>query len=438
MKINLIATILVLFVHNAKAQNITGRYEGAVSREGSIQLVSFDFFVDKGNQKGTYEIPENGSFDVPVDKITWKNDTLNIQFYFGNFFCFFDSLKTQITGVSEKWNPKIKLHLKKSLKADRPYLKEEITFINDSISLAGMLYHPTQPNNQASKYIILVHGSGAQDRSSPYYITLGYALSQQGFGVLLYDKRGTGKSTGNFSNASMQALASDASAAMKYLRSRKDLKIDEIGYLGTSQGGWISPIAATNDEKCDFVILNVGPAVSVFEQDLHRVEYSMKDDGWERPEIDAALAYTKLFFTYAETNKNRDWKKLEKMMAQTKSREWADYLNFPEDKNDFKWWRLNNFNPEQTLSKIPCKTLAIFGEYDPLVPPAENEVKMHEYLTKAGIPFEIVVIKGATHDMRTYQGLNGDNWDWPHVYWQWRVQPEDFIASISEFLSGEN
>ncbi|MGE0567008.1 MAG: alpha/beta hydrolase family protein [Bacteroidia bacterium] len=434
MKTSLFTLFLTFFALCTYAQKLTGRYEGAVSRDGSIQLVNFDFFVDGKIQKGTYEIPENGSFDVPIDEILFKNDTLCLRFYFGNFFCFYDTLKTQITGISEKWDPKIRLHVKKSSEVNKPYRKEEITFTNNNVSLSGMLYHPVQSNNTNTKYVILVHGSGAQNRFSPYYISLGYALSKRGFGVLLYDKRGTGKSTGDYLTASMQDLAGDANAAMKYLRNRNDLKIDEVGYLGTSQGGWVASIAANNTEKCDFLILNVGPAVSVFDQDMHRVEYSMKNDGWEQTSIDSALAYTKLYFIYAQSNKNTDWKKLENMIEQTQSKPWAEYLNFPENKDDFTWWRLNNFDPKNTLTKIPCRTLAIFGENDVLVPPIENKTKMEEYLTMAGVNFDIVVIEGATHDMRTYHGLNGNNWNWPQVYWQWRIQPTSYIESITEFL----
>ncbi len=63
-------------------QNITGRYEGAVTRMGSVQLVNLDFYTDNGVQKATYEIPETGYYDVPVNDIHYSGDTLNIKFYY--------------------------------------------------------------------------------------------------------------------------------------------------------------------------------------------------------------------------------------------------------------------------------------------------------------------------------------------------------------------
>lgn len=424
----------ILIVNSIYSQNLNGRFEGAVTRDGSIQLVNFDFYNEKGVQKGTYEIPENGSFDVPIDVIRMVNDTLNIQFYFGNFFCFVSEDKKEITGISEKWNPKLRLHVKKTQLKKKPYTQRNILFNNGNIQLSGMLYKPKNVIRDTEKYIILVHGSGAQDRFSPYYISLAHTLSLNGFGVLLYDKRGTGKSSGNFETASMEDLANDAVAAYDYIKILNSKNETEIGFLGTSQGGWIAPLAANKVGDCDFLILNVGPAVSVFEQDMNRVEYSMKADGWNQSDIDLALTYTKLYFQFVIDKKNKTWSKLKKLSSEVRNKKWVEYINIPENKDDFNWWRTNNYDPKLTLKNLNCRTLSLFGEYDPLVPPKENVKLMTEYLTTSGIQFDIKVIPEALHDMKTFQGLNGDNWDWPFVYWKWRVEPEEYMLSIIEFL----
>jgi len=435
MKIFGLCVCFFSMLNSVYGQNLNGRFEGAVTRDGSVQLVNFDFYSEQGIKKGTYEIPENGSFDVPIDKIEIINDTINIKFYFGNFFCFLNENKNSLTGISEKWNPKIRLHVKKTPAREKPYIKETITFNNDDVKLSGMLYHPRNIIKNPVNYVILVHGSGAQDRFSPYYISLGYSLAKNGFGVLLYDKRGTGLSSGNFETSSMEELADDAVAALNYLKNRKDIKKAEIGFLGTSQGGWVSSIAANKSRKCDFLILNVGPAVSVFEQDINRVEYSMKSDGWDQSSIDSAIVYTKLYFKYVRDNSPDTWKALYKYSNDIKNKEWVEYVNIPENKDDFEWWRNNNYDPETTMKNLNCRTLCLFGEYDPLVPPEINEELMNKYLTLAGVDFYIRVIPGTLHDMRTYQGLNGDNWNWPHAYWEWRAQPHSFLNNIIQFLN---
>ncbi len=99
-----------------------------------------------------------------------------------------------------------------------------------------MIYKPRHKKTGKIKYVILIPGSGEQTRYSPYYISFGYLLAKNGFGVLLYDKRGTGSSGGSWLTASLNDLADDAVAGLNYLESRKDLNISEIGFLGTSQG----------------------------------------------------------------------------------------------------------------------------------------------------------------------------------------------------------
>ena len=46
-----------MMIGSLQAQTLNGRYEGAVSRDGSIQLLNFELYTEEGIQKGTYEIP---------------------------------------------------------------------------------------------------------------------------------------------------------------------------------------------------------------------------------------------------------------------------------------------------------------------------------------------------------------------------------------------
>jgi len=430
LKSKMIISFLCL-VQFSFAQIPQGRYEGALTRDGSVQLISLDFI----GTTATYDIPELGMYDVKSEKTFWNKDTLNVSIYYGYFYCFVDESANEISGISQKWDPKIRIHLKRSGAQEKKFTEEEISFTNSSISFSGLIFRPKNIIAPIP-YVILIHGSDYQDRNTPYYHSLGYTLASNGIGVLLYDKRGCGKSTGNWEYSTFNELADDAIAALKFLKNRKDLNISKVGFLGTSQGGWISTIAANKTTDCSFVILNVGPSVSLFEQDIHRVQYGMTEDGWEKTIVDSAVTYTKLYFKYAETNKDKDWKALEKYFNAIKSKEWAEYVNIPNGQNDedIIWWRKNAFDPANYLSNIKCPVLSIFGEKDILVPPKENEAKMDSLLLKSGVPYKIVTIKGCAHDMLTYQGLNGANWDWPVVYWQWRRQPAEFIHTITEWL----
>jgi pimeloyl-ACP methyl ester carboxylesterase len=321
------------------------------------------------------------------------------------------------------------------LAKEKSFSEEEVKFVNADVSLAGVLFKPKE-SEKPIPYVILVHRSGWEDRNTPWYHSLACSLASKGVGVLLYDKRGTGKSTGNFSSANFNVLADDAVSTFNYIKERKDLNYTKIGFLGASQGGWITPLAANKVSNCGFAILIVGPAVSVYEQDINRVQYTLTDEGYSKKSIDSALHYSGLFFKYIQTNNTKDWVTLKTYALKIKDKKWIDYLDIPQSKTgeDILWWRNNRYDPKDALDKIRCPVLSIFGEKDVLVPPAENKNKMETYLKNAGVDYKIVTIKDCGHDMITKGELNGADRDWPYTYWQWQKQPQEFFNSIFEFI----
>ncbi|MDR6462613.1 alpha/beta fold hydrolase [Chryseobacterium sediminis] len=329
----------------------------------------------------------------------------------------------------------MKIHLKKTGTQERNFTEEEIKFANGDIHLSGVLFKPRN-SEKSIPYVVLVHRSGWEDRETAWYHSLAYILASKGIGVLLYDKRGTGKSTGNFSLADFNDLSDDVASAYNYLKTRNDLNYSKVGFLGTSQGGWLVPMAANKVSDPGFAILVVGPAVSLYEQDINRVQYTLTDEGYSKESINSALDYSRLFFKYIESNKAKDWAALQKKASEIKGEKWIDYLDIPQSQTgeDVLWWRKNKYNPQEALSNIKCPVLSILGEKDVLVPPAENINKMETYLTKAGVKHKIVTIKDCSHDMITVNKTNTVEESWPQKYWQWQKQPDEFVNSIFEFI----
>jgi pimeloyl-ACP methyl ester carboxylesterase len=425
-------TILLLIIAQiAYSQTPQGHYEGALTRNGSVQLISLDF----NNNKTTYDIPEIGYMDVAPEKISQNKDTLNVKIFYGDFYCFLNPKTGDLTGVSKNIKPEMRIHLKKTQATEKSFTEEEIKFSNAGISLSGVLYKPKK-SDKSVPYVILVHRSGWEDRDTPWYHSLAYILASKGIGVLLYDKRGTGKSTGNFSLADFNDFAEDAASAFNYLKARNDLNYAKIGFLGASQGGWVVPLAANKVSDCGFAVLIVGPAVSLYEQDINRVQYTLTEEGYSKESVNSALHYSGLFFKYIQTNTPKDWEAVKKYASEIKGEKWIDQLDIPQSQtgDDVLWWRKNKYDPKEALSTIKCPVLSILGEKDVLVPPAENKNKMETYLTKAGVKHQIITIKDCGHDMITQGKMNGAEENWPHTYWQWQKQPEEFVNSIFEFI----
>ncbi|MGO4708923.1 alpha/beta hydrolase family protein [Chryseobacterium sp. 2TAF14] len=394
-------------------------------------MINFDFT----NDKTTYDIPEIGYMDVIPERISKSKDTLNVKIFYGDFYCMLNPETGEITGVSKDVKPEMRIHLKKTGIKEKSFTEEQIRFTNNDISLSGLLFKPKK-TDQPVAYVVLVHRSGWEDRETPWYHSLAYILASRGIGVLLYDKRGTGKSTGNFSQADFNDLSDDAASAFNYLKTRNDLNYSKIGFLGASQGGWLVPMAANKVSDPGFAILVVGPAVSLYEQDINRVQYTLTDEGYSKESINSALDYSRFFFKYIESNKVKDWAALQKKASEIKGEKWIDYLDIPQSQTgeDVLWWRKNKYDPKEALSTIKCPVLSILGEKDVLVPPAENINKMKTYLTKAGVKYKIVTIKDCSHDMITVSKMNVGEENWPQKYWHWQKQPEEFVDSITEFI----
>lgn len=116
--------------------------------------------------------------------------------------------------------------------------------------------------------IVFGHGSGRTTKEEAMVVKA--RMTQAGFAVLRYDKRGVGQSTGTYSGVGIAngeqvlgELADDMAAGVAFLRTRPEIDTNRIGLMGISQAGWIMPLAAERAPGVRFMILIVGPTVPV-------------------------------------------------------------------------------------------------------------------------------------------------------------------------------
>ncbi|CAN5373882.1 hypothetical protein BH20ACI2_BH20ACI2_13780 [soil metagenome] len=98
------------------------------------------------------------------------------------------------------------------------YKTEKLFFTNkDNIKLGGTLFIPAKNTGKA---IVLVRGSGGQDRNGYASIIrlLADFFARNGVAVLTYDKQGVGESQGDWTSESFSKLADDALAGVEYLK----------------------------------------------------------------------------------------------------------------------------------------------------------------------------------------------------------------------------
>ncbi|MEM9940368.1 MAG: CocE/NonD family hydrolase [Planctomycetota bacterium] len=173
-------------------------------------------------------------------------------------------LKRQLTEYSSKnvWKNR-----PQRPKGPFPYDAQDVVFENKKaeVKLAGTLTIPKSDGKVPA--VILISGSGPQDRDEtlmehkPFLVLADY-LSRRGIAVLRYDDRGTNQSTGKFSTANTQDLATDAAAAIDFLKSNDRIDATKIGLAGHSEGGLIAPIVATDRDDVAFTVLMAGTGIT--------------------------------------------------------------------------------------------------------------------------------------------------------------------------------
>lgn len=138
---------------------------------------------------------------------------------------------------------------------DSDCTSEEVAFNNKDLVLNGTL---TLPNGDGPfQAIVMVWGPGPQDRSGyGIFADMAAVFAKEGTAVLRFDKRGIGKSKGNFSRYTSADIIKDVSFAVDFLAAHKKIEPKKIAVLGHSEGGYYAAsVAATNPNISACIIM---------------------------------------------------------------------------------------------------------------------------------------------------------------------------------------
>ena len=283
-----------------------------------------------------------------------------------------------------------------------PYVTEMVEFESaDGTRLAGTLF---VPNGGAMRRpgVVLVHGSGPQDRHGYASIigSLADAFAREGIVVLAYDKRGVGASGGDWASASFTTLAADASAGMRKLKARPDVDPTRVGLAGSSQAGWVVAKAIEAGAEPDFTVLigAAGSALTVEEQNLYNTSTRMHCARIPADQVGDALEQQRLFYAA-----RRDPKQAQALKVGTRALagkgEIQDWL-FPgavdrEARNE--WFNVLelDFDPLPVWANYDGQAYFLFGELDDSTPTAVAVQRMGDLPNSERR--EIVTLPGTQH-----------------------------------------
>jgi len=258
-----------------------------------------------------------------------------------------------------------------------PYHEEEVLYSNPAakIQLGATLTIP--PGKGPFPAVLLIAGSGPHDRDEsimghkPFLVLADY-LTRKGIVVLRADKRGIGKSGGDYTEAVMADFASDAEAGVVYLKTRTEVDPHNIGLVGHSEGAVEAPMAAADNPDVAFIVMMAGPGVPGDQLLAKQLLLIEKASGKSDAEIekDAAIQHDVL----ATLKKDRDSAALEKDLREVMAGRVPEVqIGMQIKVVSSPWFRgLLDYDPAVTLSKLTCPVLAINGEKDLQVPPDQN------------------------------------------------------------------
>ena len=114
--------------------------------------------------------------------------------------------------------------------------------------------------------LVALHGASDGTRDGHLFTHLHRALPGAGFAVATFDRRGEGASTGEPSRGRFAQQAADALAVVEHVGALDGVDPDRIGLWGHSQGAWVAPLAAGDNEAVQFLVLVASCGVTPGEQ----------------------------------------------------------------------------------------------------------------------------------------------------------------------------
>ncbi len=289
-----------------------------------------------------------------------------------------------------------------------PYDAFDVTIAHpEGHTLAGTV---TKPHGAGPfPGVILVSGSGPQDRDETIFghkpfLVIADHLTRNGIAVLRYDDRGTAGSTGDHSTATSRDLATDAEAALAFLRTVDGVDALRTGIVGHSEGALIAPMLATSEEPPNFMVLLAAPGVPGDELLRVQLELVLRAGGANEQMIKAQRAQQEEAFRLIRQGLTEE--NLEAIRAMARASLEATGLDGEALEQGVEaqvqalqspWMRyFVSYDPRPRLRKVSSPVLALNGTLDLQVWHEQNLPEI-EKAVRAG---------GGDVTIRAYEGLN--------------------------------
>lgn len=436
-----ILTVAFSNAQNSDAKKIIRRWGGAIEVQGFKLEVYLKITSRDNALLASIDVPIQGNFDLPADSVSFRNDSLWINFtapvarykgvyskdsaYIeGNWYQGGQSIELNFSPATETAG---RLPKPQEPSKPYPYIEEEITFENKKakIKFGGTLTLPGKEKNYPA--VVLISGSGAQNRNSELmghkpFLVIADHLTRNGIAVLRFDERGVGASGGSFKNATSADFASDVISAVEYLKSRKEINKKQLGLIGHSEGGVIAPMIAAEKKDIAFIVMLAAPGLKG--SDLLLLQNTAIGEGYGMTDVELAQAREENKKCYdivcSDLPDSTQRRQLRNLFSEDEEDVDIVAINREIDRILSPWMKYYlRYNPQPSLEKVKCPVLVLNGDKDLQVPAKENLTEIENALKKGG---------NTKYTVKTLPGLN-------HLFQKADSGLPDEYATIPETFS---
>lgn len=265
--------------------------------------------------------------------------------------------------------------------------------------------------------VVTVHGS--EDSSAVREYPYDKMFARHGLATLIFDKRGTGKSSGKYTQ-DFSLLADDVNVAVAWARKQPGIDPSRVALAGFSQGGWVAPLAAARNPDIRAVAVSYGLLISPFDQALLQALAPLQAPRFGAQDQAEADALARAALPMLRSRFREGFAEFDRALDSSKGRPWRAALGdgLFKEISGYPVWALRLAGPimdQQTswehsgvaeMRQLAIPTFWQIAGRDQVAPP-ESTVQHLAALRAAGKPVNYKVYEGADHGLLIFSEQDG-------------------------------
>lgn len=409
--------VLLIFTCSCNSQSISGYWTGTMEMNDK----TIDMEIDLNSKEKTFSSYDLMILERPVSNLTIKNETIRFSLVFSDAEVFFDGrlLDNEISGTASIDGVPPTMQIKFSLakqaeKQVKPYSIESYTIKSSSVTLSADIYKPRTEGLHPA--IVLLHGSASNVKTD--YIFYADNFAKLGFEVLIFDKRGSGKSTGDYYLSSYDDLIADAIVCLETMHNRESVDENKIGLWGLSQGAMLLPKIASNTNIPKFLIAISPDVNSVAEAAAFQDSLSVVNSG--NSELNGQIVAKSHRTVGKMIAEGKSYNEVEAFIRQNAQKYsfmnqtgLPGYINIDKDAFNGFYWKDRAINFISFWESINIPTLVVYGGRDRLVN-AERNILILKSLNNENL--ELKLFPRANHVLKkSFNPSIDTEFDFPRI-----------------------